>query len=126
MDRIRVIVANRPRLMRELVSATLADQPDIEVIAESADDSNTVRLVIESNPDVVILALDSGDRRPSVCDFLLARNPAIKIIALATERNYAVCLWSQTGIQSTEVENSEQGILNALRGSTSIARQLSN
>ena len=124
MDRIRVIVANRPRLMRELVSATLADQPDIEVIAESADDSNTVRLVVESNPDFVILALGSGDRLPSVCDFLLARNPAIKIIALATERKYAVCLWSQTGIQSTEIENSEQGILNALRARQALPASL--
>jgi hypothetical protein len=29
-----VLVANHPRLMRELVMATIADQPDIEVVGE--------------------------------------------------------------------------------------------
>ena len=31
---IRVVVANRPRLMRELVLETIIDQPDIEIVAE--------------------------------------------------------------------------------------------
>jgi len=31
---IRVLVANRPRLIRELVSATISDQPDIQVVGE--------------------------------------------------------------------------------------------
>jgi hypothetical protein len=31
---IRVLVANRPRLMRELIVATFADQPDIEIVGE--------------------------------------------------------------------------------------------
>jgi hypothetical protein len=30
-------VANRPRLMRELVLALIADQPDIEIIGEIED-----------------------------------------------------------------------------------------
>jgi predicted restriction endonuclease len=29
-----VLVANRPRLIRELVSATISDQPDIQVVGE--------------------------------------------------------------------------------------------
>jgi chemotaxis response regulator CheB len=32
VNKIRVLVANRPRLMRELVLAMIADQPDIEEI----------------------------------------------------------------------------------------------
>jgi hypothetical protein len=31
---IKVLVANRPRLMRELVLATISDQPDIEVVEQ--------------------------------------------------------------------------------------------
>jgi len=31
---IRVLVANHPRLIRELVTATISDQPDIEVVGE--------------------------------------------------------------------------------------------
>ena len=34
MNRIRVLIANQPRLIRELISATIADQPDIELVGE--------------------------------------------------------------------------------------------
>ncbi len=34
MKPIRILVANRPRLMRELVMATISDRPDIEIVGE--------------------------------------------------------------------------------------------
>jgi len=36
---IRVLVANRPRLMRELILTTFADQPDIEIVGEVGEES---------------------------------------------------------------------------------------
>ena len=36
---IRVLVANRPKLMRETLLATLSDQPWIEVVGEVASDA---------------------------------------------------------------------------------------
>ena len=56
MEKIRVLVANRPRLMRELVLATISDQPDIEIMGEIRDDAEIVQIVAESHPDVVIIA----------------------------------------------------------------------
>ena len=44
MRKIRVLVANRPRLMRELVLATIADQPDIEVVGETQNESEDRRI----------------------------------------------------------------------------------
>lgn len=115
MDKIRVLVANRPRLMRELVLATLSDQPDIEVMGEIQDDSELAHVVAESNPDFVIVALDGKDQRPAICDALLARFPRMKIIALAPERNRGMCVWAVTDIRSSVVESSEEGILSTLR-----------
>ena len=37
MRKIRVLVANKPRLMRDLVLATISEQPDIEVLGSAAD-----------------------------------------------------------------------------------------
>ena len=116
MDKIRVLVANRPRLMRELVLATISDQPDIEVMGEIQDDAELAHVVAESNPDFVIVALDGKDQRPAICDALLARFPQMKIIALAPERNRGMCVWAVTDIRSTVVESSEAGILSTLRG----------
>lgn len=116
MDKIRVLVANRPRLMRELVLETISGQPDIEIVGEVTDTADIERTVAESKPDFVIIALDEADRRPVICDGLLAHSPATKILALAPERNSSLFFWTVFDIRSARVESSEEGILNVLRG----------
>jgi hypothetical protein len=54
MGKIRVLVANRPRLMRELVLETISDQPDTEIVGEVTDTADIERMVAESKPDFVI------------------------------------------------------------------------
>lgn len=114
MRKIRVLVANRPRLMRDLVLATISDQPDIEVLGELEDDSKIAQAVAESNPDFVIIALDRPGERPAICDYLLGHHPLVKVLAVAPEQDNSVFFWSD--IQSAVIESSEEGILNAIRG----------
>ena len=45
MPNIRVLVANRPRLMRDLVLATIAEQPDIEVLGTVDEDSKLITAI---------------------------------------------------------------------------------
>jgi two-component system, NarL family, response regulator DevR len=116
MEKVRVLVANRPRLMRELVLATIADQPDIEIIGEAGSDSEITDKVMECNPDALIIALDTCNHRPLICDELLIRHPQLKILALAPERNSSMFFWSVMDIRSAYIESSEDGILSALRG----------
>jgi AmiR/NasT family two-component response regulator len=118
MDRIKVLVANSPRLMRELVLATLSDQPDIEVTGEIQDDNKIVEAVEQVHPDFLIVALGESEERPGICDLLLDRHPHMKILALAPERNASIFYWVSLSIRSNRIETSEQGILNALRSRT--------
>ncbi len=113
---VRVLVANRPRLMRELVLATLFDQPDIEVVGEVENETDILPAVEERRPDYLIVGLDDPGVRPSVCDVLLERFPNMRILALAPERNSSVFYWASLDIHSFDVESSEDGILGALRG----------
>jgi len=55
VKRVRVLVANQPRLMRELVMATISDQPDIELCGEVVDEGELTRWWNRFNPDVLIL-----------------------------------------------------------------------
>ena len=112
---IRVIVANRPRLMRELVVETISEQPDIEIIAEIQDEDKIVDAVEEKHPDFLIIALNESDQRPPLCDILLRRYPEMKILALAPERNSSIFYWGSFDIHESLVEASEAGILSALR-----------
>src|SRR5882672_6258148 len=111
MEKVRVLVANRPRLMRDLVLATITDQPDIEIIGEIGNDSEITRKVSECKPDFVIVALDPSNKRPVICDELLMLHPQVKILAVAPERNSTVFFWSVIEIHSANIESSEAGIL---------------
>jgi DNA-binding NarL/FixJ family response regulator len=115
MNKVRVLVANQPRLMRELVLATISDQPDIEVMGEIGDDEALMAMVMQCKPDFVIIALDESGQRPLICDELLGEHPKMKVLALAPDRNNSVFFWSVPNICATRIENSEEGILSALR-----------
>jgi AmiR/NasT family two-component response regulator len=114
---IRVLVANRPRLLRETILTTFADQPDIEIVGEVADDSEIVESVRRTLPNFVVIALDQPGRRPSVCDDLLREHPEVRVIAVAPQNNYVVYYWASLDIHSSNIEPSEEGMLSALRSS---------
>lgn len=112
---IRVLVANRPRLMREVILATFADQPDFEIVGEVAEESEIFETVKRTLPNFVVIALDHPDRRPRICDELLREHPEVRVIAVAPEKNAIVYYWASLDIHSNDVEASEEGILNAMR-----------
>lgn len=114
---IRVLVANHPRLMREIVLTTFADQPDIEIVGEVADESEITASVKKTMPNFVVIALDQPGRRPTICDELLRECPEVRVIAVAPENNCIVYYWASFEIHSNNVEASEEGMLGAMRRS---------
>lgn len=118
--RVRVLVANSPRLMREIVMAVLADQPDIEVIGEVQNESELGDEIQRAQPDVLIVTLDDTDARVSQCGFLVERYPLMKILALAPEQNRGLCYWATIDVRTRPLESSEAGILGALRETPSL------
>jgi DNA-binding NarL/FixJ family response regulator len=116
MTSIRVLVANRPRLIRELVVATISDQPDIEIVGEVGEESEIFSAVEDTRPDFLIVALEGRDRLPEYCESILQRRPQLKIIAIAADRNSTVFYWASLRVQSNQIEASEAGMLKALRG----------
>ena len=112
---IRVLVAIRPRLMRELILNTFSEQPDIEVVGEIGDDGDVQSAVAEKRPDFLVLSQDDTKHRPLICDTVLHRHPELRIIAVAPDQNYSVHYWASLDIHSDDVEASEEGILEVLR-----------
>lgn len=113
--RIRVLVAIRPRLMRELILNTFADQPDIEIVGEIADESEVPDEVSRLSPDFLVLSQEDMGQRPSICDTVLRQHPELRIVAVAPDRNYSVHYWVSFDIHSHDIEASEEGILGVLR-----------
>lgn len=119
---IRVVVANRPRLMRELVLSTLTGQAGISVVGETENEQDVRSLVEETRPDFLLIALDEPQRRPPLCDVLLQEFPALRIIAVAPNINVGICYWSTFEIHSKTMEASEEALLGVLRKSAVAAK----
>jgi DNA-binding NarL/FixJ family response regulator len=115
MKRIRVLVANQSRLMRELIMTTIADQPDIELVGELDKVEDLTDAVSQARPDVLIIAMSEHQKYRVQCGFLLGRYPEMKILALAPEENRAQIYWASVDIRCKPLESSEAGILDAVR-----------
>jgi DNA-binding NarL/FixJ family response regulator len=117
---IRILVANRPRLMRELLLATLADRPDIEIVGEVCSEAEIPASVKRTAPDLLLISLDELGQRPRICDTVLRAHPELRIIAVASEHNRSVCYWAscRLDIHCSDIEPSEEGILSVMRNIT--------
>lgn len=116
---IRVLVANRPRLMRDLVLSTITECSDIEVVGEVELESEIRQHVEKMQPDCLIITLDQGNARPAICDSLLRDFPEMKILALSAGHDSSMFFWASTKIHSRSVEPSENGVVAALREASS-------
>ena len=116
MNPIRVLVANRPRLIRELVMATISDQPDIEIVGEIQEETDLEHAVEETRPDFLIVALERSNSLPDICKNILRNHPQMRVIAIAADRNSSMFYWTSLSIESNQIEASEAGVLSAIRG----------
>lgn len=116
MSVIRVVVANRQRLMRELIAASISDQPDIQVVQEIDEETDVQDAVDRTQPDFLIVTLDRNSGLPEFCQLILQKRPQMKIIAIAPDRNMTVFYSASLQVKSHQIEASETGVLNALRG----------
>lgn len=115
---VRVLVANRPRLLREMVLSTLSDQAGISVVGEAENEQDVPSLVAETRPDFLLIGLDESRRRPALCDLLLHQFPSLRIIAVAPNTNAGMLYWATCEIHSATMEASEAELLKVMRRST--------
>lgn len=112
--KIRVLVANQPRLMRELVLETIADQPDIEIVGTVQEHSELADVVEKTRPDYLIIALEQSQDHQAYCGFLLGRYPQMRILAVSAQGGDSLCYWVHQVIRTRVVETSQAGLINAL------------
>jgi len=117
----RILMANQPKLMRELLVEMLEEESWIEIVGEVAQESEVRGLVQKTAPDLLVVTADKPGKRPAICDELLKEFPALRIIAVAPHDNYAVCYWASLDIHADDVESSEHGFLGAVKSAAQIA-----
>ena len=110
----RVLVANRPKLMRQVILSALTDQPGIEIVGEVSDESDILPQVRATLPDLLVIALDENELRPSICDQVLREHPDVRIIAVESRKNRTLYFWASFDIHCTDIETSLAGIMSVV------------
>jgi DNA-binding NarL/FixJ family response regulator len=110
----RILVANTPKLMREVILATLAGQPGIEIVGEVSEEAEILDQVRAKLPDLLVVALDENELRPAICDRVLRVHPDLRIIAVASRKDRTLYFWASFDIHCADIESSTAGILNAV------------
>src|SRR3954471_4473476 len=82
---IRVLTADDHQVVREGVRAMIANEPDIDVVAEASDGREAISLYDEHQPDVVLMDL----RMPhtdglAATRAIVAAHPDARIVALTS------------------------------------------
>lgn len=112
---VRVLVANRPRLLREMVLTALSEQAGIDIVGEAEDERDVPELVEKTRPDFLLIGMEEGRKRPRICDVLLKQYPSLRIIAVAPSSNLGIFYWASFEIHSATLEASEEGLLEVIR-----------
>ncbi len=111
----RVLMANQPKLMRELLVEMLEEEPWIQIVGEVTNEQEIRELVQKTSPDLLVVTAEKPGKRPAICDELLREFPSLRIIAVAAEESYSVCYWASLDIHADDIEPSEQGFLSAVK-----------
>ncbi|HEY6389621.1 MAG TPA: hypothetical protein VIX91_28385 [Candidatus Acidoferrum sp.] len=98
---IRVLVANGPRLFRELVVSTLLKHSGIKIVGEAKNEKDVPSLVAETKPNVLLIARDELRLHPSMCDQLLHKFPGLRIVAVEPNTNLGTLYRASLEIYST-------------------------
>ncbi len=111
----RVLMANQPKLMRELLVEMLEEEPWIQIVGEVTNEQEIRELVQKTSPDLLVVTAEKPGKRPAICDELLREFPSLRIIAVAAQESYSVCYWASLDIHADDIEPSEQGFLSAVK-----------
>jgi len=81
---IRILLADDHTLMRRGLRSLLADEPDMEVVAEAETGRQAVKLALQHRPEIVIMDIAMPDLNGvEAARKILHEDPGVKVMALS-------------------------------------------
>ncbi len=114
MGKLRVVLANIPQILKQILRDLVDRQPDMAIVAEVRTLVELPVAIASLQAQAVILTLPPPGIERSMCDTLRAHNPELTFVGLAPRHDRAVA-WSPHTAPKP-IEMSAGAILSALRG----------
>jgi len=90
--RVRILLVERHKMLRDTLHALIAQQPDMQVVAEAGDGQSAQLLAGRFKPDIVVMDISLRDMtRTDALRRVRDRSPGSKLIVLSNHagRNFA-------------------------------------
>ena len=113
MSKVRVLLAEDHRTVRQGVRLLLDAQPDVEVVGEAGDGRTALKLARELEPDVVLMDVSMPEMNGlRATEKLRAELPRVRVVALTrhTDRAYMQQLL-QAGASGYVLKQSDPSVL---------------
>lgn len=119
MQKIKVILASRPKIISDVIQNIIESQPDMKLIGEVVDPIRLIDATSEKEVDVVIVSPLKAKREPIICRRLLAEHPNLKIVVLM-DKGDAAYLY-QSGADTKLIKDPcAESILGVIRDSVNL------
>jgi DNA-binding NarL/FixJ family response regulator len=83
MEKIRVLIAEDHKIVREGLISCLKNQPDIEIVAEVSNGKMAIDKAVELQPDIVLMDISMPEINGlDATKILIKKFPAVKILIL--------------------------------------------
>ncbi len=111
--KVRVVLANMPRILTHILRDLVNRQPDMAVVGEGRRLADLPPLITSLHPEAVILTFSPPSTGMSVCCRLRERFPALTLLGLAVNNDRAVAWFPDASPRPIEL--SAGAIVGAIR-----------
>jgi DNA-binding NarL/FixJ family response regulator len=88
---IRVLIADDHHAVRAGVRQLIAEQHDMEVVAEAADGQEAISMAVDLKPTIVVMDLSMPRvDGPEATRAIVSRDPGVRVIGISRERDRSV------------------------------------
>ena len=113
MDRIRILLAEVPRLLREIIESVVAGQGDMSIVGVIATREPVIAALEETPADVVIVGLRNEETAADLTPILYER-PRVKLLAISRDGG-STTVYELRPFSVPLIDVSPTGLVDAIR-----------
>lgn len=93
MEPCRILLADVPRFLRQMLKQALEKDPRLQIVGEVAKPFDLPQAIQQTRPDWVIVSLPADGNLPPAIETFLSAHPAVRFLAVAIDGSHVKAKW---------------------------------